>query len=114
VNDDNDPADDLNDCTADTCSGGQHVFTPMAGACAQNGGKVCGDPAGPKSGQCVECNVDADCPTAGYVCDPAGGTNTCAPATCSDGTQNGSEMGVDCGGNPCKNCPNTPCQTGFP
>jgi len=112
VNDDNDPMDDFNDCTADTCSGGQQVSTPIAGTCAQSGGKVCGDPAGPNAGQCVECNVDADCPIAGYSCEPVGGTNTCVPATCSDGAQNGNETGVDCGGAPCGDCPNTPCQTG--
>ncbi len=111
VNDDNDPVDDLNDCTADTCSSGQHVFTPIAGTCAQSGGTMCGDPAGPNAGQCVECNVDADCTTMGYVCDLAGGTNTCVPATCSDGAQNGNETGVDCGGDACGECIGLPCQT---
>lgn len=109
VDDDNDFPNDDNVCTIDTCSGGQHVFTPKAGPCSQNGGTMCGDPAGPKAGQCVECNVDADCSTPGYVCDPAGGTNTCVPATCSDGAQNGLETGIDCGGDPCSDCP---CQTG--
>lgn len=111
--DDNDPTDDLNDCTAETCSGGQQGSTPIAGPCAQNGGTICADPAGPKAGQCVECNVDADCAMPGYVCDPAGGTNTCVALMCSDGVMNGMETDVDCGGSDCADCGNMQaCQTG--
>jgi hypothetical protein len=53
-------------------------------------------------GNCVQCNVSADCP-AGDVCV----NNLCLPPTCSDGMQDGSETGVDCGGPLCP-----PCQAG--
>jgi len=103
IDDDADPEDDMQDCTVDTCAAGSNVHTPAAlgVSCTQNGGSVCADPAGAKAGQCVECNTNADCMIAGDVCDPQFGTNTCVPATCNDGTPNGSETDTDCGGGVC-------------
>ncbi len=118
ANDDADPTDDMNDCTADTCAAGANVHTPIAGSCDDGGGVVCADPAGPKAGQCVACNMDADC-VAPQVCDPAMGSNTCVDPSCTDGTQNGTETDVDCGG-ACAPCQNglscvggADCQSGF-
>lgn len=122
IDDDADPTDDSNTCTTDTCSAGVNVHTPVAAgtACSQNGGSVCASPTGSKAGTCVECNVDADCTTAGEVCDPKLGSNTCVPATCTDNAKNGSETDVDCGGSACASCPNTKacgaaadCQSGY-
>jgi hypothetical protein len=63
-------------------------------ACNQGGGAVCDG-----SGACVECTESGHCPP-GEAC--VG--NTCEPAaTCSDGLQNGGEVGIDCGG-PCPAC----------
>jgi hypothetical protein len=70
-----DPFDDLNDCTIDTCNAQgttDHAPTPVDASCAQ-GGTVCDG-----AGACVECNTPAQC---------AGGTcmqHICVPASCGD------------------------------
>ena len=51
-------------------------------------------------GDCVECNVDDDCFN-GETCN----VSDCIPPGCMDGTMNGGETGLDCGG-PCSQCPN--------
>jgi hypothetical protein len=99
MEDDTDVPDDMNPCIADSCSMGSPVRTPVAGACTANGGAVCGDPAGMNAGNCVACNVTADC-TAG-VCTMSGG---CEPSTCVDGMKDGMETDVDCGGGACPAC----------
>jgi cysteine-rich repeat protein len=115
VPDDTDVLDDSNACTADACSLGMPVNTPVpAGtACAQGGGKVC-------DGQisCVECLVAADC-SGGAQC----ALNQCVPTTCTNGAHDGTETDVDCGGvcAPCADglhcgvsadCQSGVCQTG--
>ncbi len=55
---------------------------------------------------CVECIADADCASGGY-CDAA--KHGCV--SCSDGTQNGDETGVDCGGAHCLKCAGEACMT---
>lgn len=90
-----DPFDDLNDCTIDTCNAQgttDHAPTPVDASCAQ-GGTVCDG-----AGACVECNTPAQC---------AGGTcmqHICVPASCGDGAKNGSETDIDCGGGVCAPC----------
>ena len=53
---------------------------------------VCGDPLGPKAGECVECNVADDCQSG--ICDG----NLCVAASCGDTVKNGTETDIDCGG----------------
>ncbi|UQA55766.1 Ig-like domain-containing protein [Polyangium aurulentum] len=53
---------------------------------------------GGAGGSSNECNVDADCPTG--VCQQG----VCVTTTCLDGTQNGTETDVDCGGPNCVDC----------
>lgn len=95
--DDLDIEDDNNDCTADTCSEGLPVHTPVAPSTMCGNGQFCNANA-----QCVECLIGSDC--ASGVCD---NNNTCAAAGCGDGIKNGTETAIDCGGA----CP--PCATGL-
>ncbi len=69
----------------------------------QNGNETDVDCGGPDCQPCDNgdnCLVGTDCVS--DVCDP--GTNTCAGPTCMDGSQNGDETGVDCGGATCDPC----------
>ncbi|MFO0619142.1 MAG: proprotein convertase P-domain-containing protein [Polyangiaceae bacterium] len=102
--DDDDPLDDGNDCTLDTCVAGVNTpVTVMPGtACATNGGKVCG--SGSKAATCVECISNASC-TNGEVCDTSNDNFVCVSPSCMDGMKDGSETGVDCGGT-CGACGN--------
>jgi hypothetical protein len=98
-NDDNDPLDDMNDCTVDSCSGGVPSSDPAAmGAMCMgaNGAKVCDG-----GGKCVECLTNADCPAANPLCSAG---NICIPVTCDDGMLNGAETDIDCGGGTCDPC----------
>jgi hypothetical protein len=99
IDDDTDVDDEMSPCVADTCSTGTPVRTPIAGPCTTNGGTVCGDPSGTNAGQCVQCNVPADCTTGACLANA-----TCEAATCTDGTQDGAETDVDCGGSACPPC----------
>lgn len=95
-----DPTDlpnDNNQCTIDACNADQPAFTNQNDgfACTQMGGKLC------KAGQCVACLVGGDCPSG--VCT---NQNTCAPASCMDGSKNGAETDTDCGGGTCSKCIN--------
>ncbi len=95
---DADVSDDGNDCTVDACSAGSPTAEPAAEgtACAQNGGHVCDG-----AGECVQCNVNADCT------DPQAplctAMHTCIPIDCVNAIQDGNETDVDCGGlcDPC-------------
>ena len=75
--------------------------------CAVNGVKDgaetdvdCGGPICPKCADTLACAVDADC--ASSICD--GDRLTCTPEACADGTRNGGETDVDCGGAACGGC----------
>jgi hypothetical protein len=71
ITDSADVGDDQEICTADGCNGSSPSHAPVAGDCSAEGpapAHLCGDPAGPAAGKCVECNADADCPTAGQTC----------------------------------------------
>ena len=105
------PCTDNNDCTlGDGCALGKCV-SGMPPSCSNGsidgketgtdcGGQsgVCGFAACPACGAGQGCSIGADCKD--LVC--KGGS--CAPASCTDGVQNGSEDGIDCGG-PCVMCP---------
>ena len=80
---------------------------PSGAACEQT--RVCDG-----QGSCVECIDDLFC-TGGDICLE----HVCVPATCGDGTLNGDETAVDCGGS-CPGCENGEvcneggdCQSGF-
>lgn len=105
VVDDDDPLDDMNDCTTDTCVAGVNTPVPIAPgtACTTNGGKVCG--SGSKAATCVECISNASCSN-GNVCDTSNDNFVCVPPSCMDGMKDGSETGVDCGGPICGACSN--------
>jgi plastocyanin len=100
--DDADINDDNETCTTDTCNLGIPIHTPVlvGTACNENGGAHCS-----ATGTCVECTDNSHCLVTGY-CDLT--TNTCVAPTCSDGVQNGTETGVDCGGT-CGACNNSAC-----
>jgi hypothetical protein len=101
IDDDSDVPDDGKSCTTDSCSGGMGVHTPITGSCNENGGKVCGGLGGAHAGDCVQCNVDADC-TAPSLCDLT--ANNCVPPTCSNGMKDPGETDTDCGGPSCNPC----------
>lgn len=65
--DDTDKPDPQDACHDGTCTFGVKGQAAKGGACGFNGGKLCGDLAGPAAGQCVECNTATDCAT-GYLC----------------------------------------------
>ncbi|MBK8254060.1 MAG: hypothetical protein IPK82_15520 [Polyangiaceae bacterium] len=94
--DNSDVFDDLNECTSNTCLDGVPTNDPLPSgtSCGQNGTFYCD---GAKN--CVECLVNAHCQSG--IC---GGGNICAPASCGDGSKNGSETDVDCGGPVCGKC----------
>ncbi len=95
-NDDADPLDDGDDCTADTCENGSPITMPEpAGTSCTMGGALCDG-----MGDCVQCLMDVDCPAEAPKCD----MNQCVPQTCSDTRQNGTETDVDCGGGACPPC----------
>ena len=83
------PEDDTNPCTIDECDGETPIHTPV------EAGTACPDGVCSAGGECVGCNDNDDC-TAPLECNPT--THVCESATCSDGSENGSETDVDCGG----------------
>ncbi len=91
--DDADVSDDGNDCTIDGCSADRPTTDPeMAGAACSQGGNVCDG-----AGNCVECNVNADCTDPQQpLCDAA--SHTCIPIDCTNAVKDGNETDVDCGG----------------
>lgn len=101
-----DIADDSDPCTIDTCGGTTPKHDPAPATTTCNTGPtkyahVCGDPAGPKAGKCVECNVgdDASCLTPNNRCV----NYTCVPNSCFNAVKDGTETDVNCGGSclPC-------------
>jgi hypothetical protein len=68
------PADDGNECTADSCQNGVAVHPPLPldSVCSQ-GGVVCDG-----NGACVACNSPGQCPDQGTVCQSA----TCMANSC--------------------------------
>jgi hypothetical protein len=94
------PPDDMNVCTQELCVSGAPVKMPAAAGTVCPGGTCDGN------GACLNCTKNADC-TVGLnpTCDMA--AHTCV--SCSDGAMNGSETGIDCGGN-CKACNGDGCK----
>jgi hypothetical protein len=94
VEDSKDIEDDGNPCTADSCEVGKPKHTPKLGfACGPQSKQVCND-----KGNCVECISSANCPPSIQCKD-----YKCVPASCNDGTKNGTETDTDCGGS-CPDC----------
>ena len=96
------PADDGNPCTDEVCNGGEpaHPNEPAGTACMLDGGGMGKCDA---MGVCIQCMADADCTGANAACV----NNACV--ACDDGTMNGDETGVDCGGTHCKKCNGDAC-----
>lgn len=94
--DDSDVENDARTCTRDTCVGGQPQHDPEAPltGCADDGGVVCN-----AAGACVACVDGSQC--ASNVCSD---TFTCSPASCGDGSINGEETDLNCGGSVCPKC----------
>lgn len=90
INDDLDAPDDLKDCTTEVCIDGTPVSgNAMAGDGCSMGGKLCDG-----QGLCVQCLANADCMDINLVCKQ----NVCVGAQCNDGSKNGTETDLDCGG----------------
>jgi hypothetical protein len=100
IADNNDkPADDGNQCTAQECSNGSPAFPPLPPntACNQNGGSLCSN-----SGTCVQCNVASDCPGVDTDCKK----RTCNAGVCGStfvaaNTPAGPQTAGDCRVNVC-------------
>jgi hypothetical protein len=82
----------IGECTVATCvsQACSIAKAPVGTVCST--GKCSG------AGACVQCLGDADCN--GSIC-----TNNQCVDGCSDGTKNGTETDVDCGGAQCSGCP---------
>jgi hypothetical protein len=92
------PADEPNECTTEQCNVDMPEHAPVAA------GMMCATGVCDGAGSCAECLDDMDC-TAPDTCD----NGTCIG--CTDGIQNGTETGVDCGGT-CASCNGTACTVG--
>ncbi len=75
--DDSDIPNDGHECTTDICTNGvpSHSNVGSGTECTENGGSVCN------------------------------GSGACVDPSCTNGIQDGDEMGVDCGGSTCPACP---------
>ncbi|XXX74431.1 hypothetical protein WMF30_42970 [Sorangium sp. So ce134] len=95
VDDNDDVPDDRSECTIDACRDGAPVNEPVEVGtwCSLADGGLCN-----AAGACVQCLVDADCPTEVCLDD------VCQEPTCEDGRLNGDEGGIDCGGSSCPPC----------
>lgn len=99
------------DCRRPLCANGtcDTEYNEAGSPCDEDEGKVCNG-----RGDCVECTDIAHC-APGEICQ----VNLCVPASCGDGTLNGDETDLDCGGScgPCdngKNCiEKTDCISGY-
>lgn len=100
------PLDDGNPCTENACSLTEPAHPPssVGTACALPGNPSAGVCDG--NGACVECTSNSDC-KAGML--PSCDLSTHACVSCSDGKQNGSEVGLDCGGDTCPGCDGDVC-----
>jgi len=89
-NDDDDPLDDANACTTDTCDMGSPKSTPTGSGTACMGTQVCDG-----MGECVECVGDGDCTDPlKSICDQ----NVCVNTTCGNMVKDPNETDKDCGG----------------
>lgn len=99
------PMDDGNDCIAQECdftSMGPMSTPKLVGtACMTNSGQVCNG-----TGVCVECMMNSNCGSGGTC----SAQHTCGK--CDDNTQNGNEIGIDCGGDCPKKCNGEACSVG--
>lgn len=101
---------DADDCESHVCMAISATVKRCGGATCQdnvhNGDEGATDCGGTEDGcpRCADgigCNVATDCSSS--VC--SGEDNTCAVPSCSDDVRNGTEAGIDCGGdNDCDRC----------
>jgi hypothetical protein len=90
INDDSDPFDDSNDCTADTCNAGTPVNTPTPGASC-GVGLVCD-----ANGACAGCTVPSDCGADDFCKTRTCVNNTCGINPTADGTPLPQQTAGDC------------------
>ncbi len=86
------------DCVSDVCVGGKCI-EPVCSDGMKNGtetGTDCGGPSCPRCGEGAGCTVKDDCQSS--VCLDTGAGLQCQAPSPTDGTQNGAETDVDCGG----------------
>jgi hypothetical protein len=86
------------DCQSGICNDGGICQVPSCNDGIANANETDVDCGGPQCTPCgagAGCFSEVDCGVA-LACDPS--TLTCTAATCSDGTKNGDESDVDCGG----------------
>jgi hypothetical protein len=96
----NDPYDDGNPCTNDTCNGTSPVHEPVTDS--QIGCQFLGPAGGDgfcSNGQCVKCSDTVPCQNAGPCFE-----GQCFMETCKNGVKDQGEVGTDCGGS-CFPCP---------
>jgi hypothetical protein len=79
-------------CAASSCTDGIKNGTET--------GVDCGGSCATHCANGIACGVNGDC-TSGF-CNPT--THLCAAASCTDGSKNGTETDVDCGGGACPAC----------
>ncbi len=92
------------DCASRVCAAGA-CATPTCSDGRANADESAVDCGGGCPERCAAgdaCRSDQDC-EAGQFC-PAH-TRECTPASCGDGSRNGSELSIDCGGGTCPGCP---------
>ncbi len=89
------------DCYFSMCQGAMCEVSLVASkgtACATNGGKLCDG-----NGNCLGCLSTSDCSDQPNTTCVAG---FCQKDGCANGTMDGQETGVDCGGPTCAKCAN--------
>ena len=89
-----DPFDDGNECTIDTCDDGTPVNSADEAAACNQGAGWCSSNAA-----CAECLDDEHC-EAGLEC----ADQICVPPSCTDDKLSVGETDIDCGGNDCGPC----------
>jgi len=98
------------DCTDKVCSAATSTCqTPTCADGVQNGNETdvdCGGTGYMGAAACAACANYEKCAKNSDCASMSCSSNACAPASCSDGVQNGTETDVDCGGASCVACAN--------
>ena len=98
----NDPFDDGNECTIDSCADDVPVHAVQEGKSCNNNDA---DGLCNSEGDCVECLQDEHCST-----DKECALGVCVLPACTDKELSSGETGIDCGGGECPVCPDgDPC-----
>jgi hypothetical protein len=89
----------------DSCGGGN--VGNQCGCTQNSNSSTCSGKCGTVYNNCNVAVGCGGCPS-GKTCGGGGSDNVCgcSPSSCCDGSKNGNETDVDCGGGTCKKCPN--------